>query len=113
MAINLYDLDVLGPIKSVLRITVLLAAIGICAWTVLQYFDARAFNERNAASVALCGLLMPGMSTFEVERRVHQIAGAAIHQLNGNLIVKIPHQSACLVETADGSVRKSSVLRNG
>lgn len=98
---------------SAVRIGALLAAAIGCAWGTGQYMDVHAFEQRNAAAMAICSSLTPGMAVADAERRAHSITGAAVTVGNERLVVRIPGQSLCVAEIANGQVRSAAVARNG
>ena len=63
--------------------------------------------------MAVCGSLTPGMPIAEAESRAHAVDGAVVVTVNGTLVIRIPHQSLCVVETVGGRVRSAAVTRNG
>lgn len=100
-------------LRAAFRIVALLAAATGCAWGAGQYVDLRAFEKRNADAMAICGSLTPGMPISEAEGRSHAVDGAVVVTLDGRLVVRIPGQSLCVVETVGGRVRSAAAARNG
>ena len=98
---------------SALRIAALHVVAAGCAWGAGQYMDMRSFQKRNADAFAICGSLTPGMSVGDAESRAHGVDGAVVAPVNGNLVVRIPGQSLCIVEIVGGYVRSAAVARNG
>ncbi len=99
--------------RSAFRIAALLAVAAGCAWGAGQYVDMRAFEKHNADAMAICGSLAPGIPISEAEGRAHAVEGAVVVTVNGTLVIRIPGQSLCVVETVDGRVRSAAVARNG
>lgn len=99
--------------RSVLRIAALLVVATGCAWGAGQYLDFRAFGKRSADAMAICGSLTPGMSVVEAERRAYTVDRAIVATNNGRLVIRIPGQSLCVVETDGERVRSAAVARNG
>ena len=108
-----YDWPMSLNARSAFRIAALLALATGCAWGAGQYADLRAFEKRNADAMAICGSLTPGMPTSEAESRAHAVDGAVVATADGRLVVRIPGQSLCVVETFGGRVRSATVARNG
>ena len=49
----------------------------------------------------------------KAEGRAHAVDGAVVVRVNGRLVIRIPGQSLCVVETVGGRVRSAAVARNG
>lgn len=99
--------------KSPLRIAALLLVATGCAWGAGQYFDLRAFEKRNASAMASCSALTPGMSVAEAEIRAHTVDRAVVVTNSGRLVIRIPGQRLCVVETVGDRVHSAAVARNG
>lgn len=84
-----------------------------CAWGAGQYDDLRAFEKHNADAMTNCGSLTSGMPISVAEGRAHAVGGAVVVTVNGTLVIRIPGQSQCVVETVGGRVRLAAVARNG
>ena len=97
---------------SAVRIGALLVVAAGCAWGAGQYSDWRAFQRRNPDAIAICALLTPGIAIADAERRARANHDAMVASANGGLVVRIPGQSLCVVEVADGRVASASVVRN-
>ena len=97
---------------SAFRIGALLAVAAGCAWGTGQYLDLRAFAERNAEAISMCGVFTPGMAIADAKGRADAIKGAKVISVDQNLIVRTPGQSPCLIEIADGRVRSAAVAQN-
>lgn len=98
---------------SAFRICALLAVAVGFAWGGGQYADLRAFERRNTDAMAICSALTPGMGVADAERRARSINGAVVASVNGSLVVRIPGQSLCVAEMANGRVRSAGLARNG
>ena len=95
--------------RSAFRIAALLVVATGCAWSAGQYLDVRSFEERNADAMAVCSALTPGMPVAEAGSR----ARAVVVTESGRLMVEIPGQSPCVVETVGDRVRSAAMARNG
>lgn len=98
--------------KSPLRIAALLLVATGCAWGAGQYLDLRAFDKRNADAMAICSALTPGMSVVEAESRARAVDRGVVVTNNGRLVIRIPGQSLCVVETDRDRVHSAAVARN-
>ena len=98
--------------KSPLRIAALLLVATGCAWGSGQYLDLRAFEKRNPDAMAICSALTPGMSVVEAESRARAVDRAVVVPSNGRLLIRIPGQSLCIVETNGHRVHSAAVARN-
>ena len=99
--------------RSVFRIAALLAVATGYVWGAGQYVDLCAFEKRNADASAICGSMKPEMPLSEAEGRARAVDGAVVVTVDGRLMVRIPGQRLCVVETIGGRVRSAAVARNG
>jgi hypothetical protein len=97
---------------SAVRIGAVLTVVAGCAWGAGQYLDVHAFGQRNADVTAICSSLAPGTAIADAEGRARSISGAVVATVNDRLVVRIPGQSLCVAEIANGRIRFAAVARN-